>query len=181
MNKFLTIALVFLVFACKTPEARSPVSVKTGSFIDASVERNKKLNAREKASIEKIMKQQNIDYIASESGFWYYYNNKAVIDTLKTPDFGDVVNYNYNVKSLDGNVIYTTEDIKTQSYAMDKEELFTGLREGLKLMKSGETVTFLFPSQKAYGYYGDENKIGSNMPLICEVTVNSITEENQSR
>jgi gliding motility-associated peptidyl-prolyl isomerase len=181
MNKFLTIALVYLVFACKTPEARRPVSVKTGSFIDASVERNKKLNAREKASIEKIMKQQNIDYIASESGFWYYYNNKAVIDTLKTPDFGDVVNYNYNVKSLDGNVIYTTEDIKTQSYAMDKEELFTGLREGLKLMKSGETVTFLFPSQKAYGYYGDENKIGSNMPLICEVTVNSITEENQSR
>ena len=58
MNKFLTIALVFLVFACKTPEARRPVSVKTGSFIDASVERNKKLNAREKASIEKIMKQK---------------------------------------------------------------------------------------------------------------------------
>jgi len=58
---------------------------------------------------------------------------------------------------------------------MDKEELFTGLREGLKLMKSGETVTFLFPSQKAYGYYGDENRIGSNTPLICKVTVNSIT------
>jgi hypothetical protein len=39
--------------------------------------------------------------------------------------------------------------------------------------------TFLFPSQKAYGYYGDQNKIGSNMPLICEVTVLSI-KENQS-
>jgi FKBP-type peptidyl-prolyl cis-trans isomerase len=61
---------------------------------------------------------------------------------------------------------------------MDKQELFTGLREGLKLMKTGETVTFLFPSQKAYGYYGDQNKIGSNMPLICEVTVLAI-KENQ--
>ena len=59
---------------------------------------------------------------------------------------------------------------------MDKEELFTGLREGLKLMKPGETVTFLFPSQKAYGYYGDTNRIGTNTPLICEVTVNSITK-----
>ena len=29
MNKFLTLALVLLVFACKTPEARRPVSVKT--------------------------------------------------------------------------------------------------------------------------------------------------------
>jgi gliding motility-associated peptidyl-prolyl isomerase len=180
MNKFLTIVLVLLVFACKTPEARRPVSVKTGSFIDASVERNKKLNAKEKASIEKIMKQQDIDYIASENGFWYYYNKKALVDTLKTPNFGDVINYNYTIKSINGDVIYTADDIKTQTYAMDKQELFTGLREGLKLMKSGETVTFLFPSQKAYGYYGDENKIGRNVPLICEVTVNSITQENQS-
>ena len=46
--------------------------------------------------------------------------------------------------------------LRTQNYVMDKEELFTGLREGLKLMKPGEIVTFLFPSQKAYGYYGDK-------------------------
>lgn len=176
MNKLLTIALVLLVFSCKTPEARRPVTVKTGSFIDASVERNKQLNAKEKAFIENLMKQQEKEYIASGNGFWYYYNNKVENDTLKTPAFGDIVNYDYNVKDMNGSVIYSAEDIKTQTYAMDKEELFTGLREGLKLMKSGETVTFLFPSQKAYGYYGDENKIGTNVPLICEVTVNSITE-----
>ena len=179
MNKLITIALILLLVGCKTPEARRPISVKTGSFIDTSVERNKKLNAKEKAYIESLMKRQNIDYIATESGFWYYYNNKVEIDTLRTPAFGDIINYNYNVKSLNGNTIYSTEDIKTQTYAMDKEELFTGLREGLKLMKTGETATFLFPSQKAYGYYGDENKIGHNVPLICKVTVNSITQ-NQS-
>ena len=175
MNKLFTIALILLAFGCKTPEARRPITVKSGSFIDASVARNKKLNAKEKASIEKLMQLEEKNYIASESGFWYYYNKKATTDTLKTPVFGDVINYNYNIKSLNGNVIYSTEELKTQTYAMDKEELFTGLREGLKLMKSGETVTFLFPSQKAYGYYGDENKIGRNTPLICEVTINSIT------
>lgn len=176
MNKLLTLAIVLLALNCKTPEARHPISVKTGSFIDASVERSKKLNAQEQASIKKIMQEQDNNYIASESGFWYYYNNKVETDTLKTPLFGDIVNYNYNVKALNGSLIYSKEDIKTQTYAMDKEELFTGLREGLKLMKTGETATFLFPSQKAYGYYGDENKIGSNLPLICEVTVNSITQ-----
>lgn len=175
MNKLIKIAFVLLLIGCKTPEARRPISVKTGSFIDVSVERNKKLNAKEQASIEKLLKQKQLDYLASESGFWYYYNNKVENDSLKTPDFGDIVNFDYDVKSLNGSVIYSAEDLKTQTYAMDKEELFTGLREGLKLMKTGETVTFLFPSQKAYGYYGDENRIGSNTPLICEVTVNSIT------
>src|SRR5210317_1113041 len=177
MNKLLKLAFVLLLFSCKTPEARRPISVKSGSFIDASIERNKKLNAKEQASIEKILKKQQQEYLTSETGFWYYYNTKIENDTLKTPAFGDIVNFNYDIKSLNGSVIYSAEDLKTQSYAMDREEIFTGLREGLKLMKSGETVTFLFPSQKAYGYYGDENRIGSNIPLVCEVTVHSITEK----
>lgn len=176
MNKLIILIFALLIFGCKSPEARRPITVKSGSFIDASVERNKKLNAREQAAINKLMKAQKKDYLTSENGFWYYYNNKIEADTLKTPGFGDIVNYNYNVKALNGTIIYSKKDIKTQNYAMDKQELFSGLREGLKLMKIGETVTFLFPSQKAYGYYGDENKIGHNTPLICEVTVNSITQ-----
>jgi gliding motility-associated peptidyl-prolyl isomerase len=181
MNKLLTLLIAVLaIVSCKTPEARRPLSVKTGSFIDASVERNKKLNAQEEASIQKIItEQKEHDFIASESGFWYYYNTKTEIDSLKTPHFGDIINYIYDVKMLNGKIIYSKEDIKPQTYAMDQENLFTGMREGLKLMKTGETVTFLFPSQKAYGYYGDENKIGTNIPLVCEVTVHSITE-NQS-
>lgn len=180
MNKLITIVFASLfIIGCKTPEARKPISVKTGSFIDDSVERNKKLNAQEQSHINKIMKQQSDkDFIASESGFWYFYNTKTENDTLHTPNFGDIIDYNYDVKTLDGKIIYSKDDIKTQRYAMDQEELFTGLREGLKLMKTGETVTFLFPSQKAFGYYGDQNKIGSNTPLICEVTVYAITENN---
>lgn len=177
MNKLLYIsAVITLFFSCKSPEARKPISVKTGSFIDISVERNKKLNAKEQASIKKLLAEKNVDYLASQSGFWYYYNNKAESDSLKTPSFGSIVNFDYNVKKLNGDLIYSKEELKPQSYAIDQEEIFTGMREGLKLMKTGETVTFLFPSLKAYGYYGDENKIGSNTPLICEVTVHSITE-----
>lgn len=177
MTKLLSIVFVLLIISsCKPTEARKPISSKTGSFIDASVERSKQLNAAEQKAIEEVIKKQNKDYITSETGFWYHYNNKIEADSLKTPTFGDIVNYNYNIKNLNGSLIYSKEDIKTQNYAMDKQELFTGLREGLKLMKSGETVTFIFPSLKAYGYYGDENKIGSNTPLICEVTVNSIIQ-----
>ncbi|MFV0573054.1 MAG: gliding motility-associated peptidyl-prolyl isomerase GldI [Xanthomarina gelatinilytica] len=166
-----------LLVACKSPEARRPVSSKSGSFIDASVERNIKLNEREQAHIKKIISENpEQKYIASENGFWYYYNVKQA-DSLMSPDFGDIVTFNYNIKTLTDNIIYSKEDLKTQTYVMDKQELFSGLREGLKLMKSGETVTFMFPSQKAYGYYGDKNKIGINVPIKCEVSVNSIIDK----
>lgn len=178
IRPIIIIILVSLFFGCKSPEARQPISTKSGSFIKESAERNIKLYQREQEQISAIIERHpDIDYIASESGFWYYYNTKVEQDSI-TADFGDVVNFNYNIKDLNGNEIYSFDEITTQNYSMDQEELFTGLREGLKLMKAGETVTFLFPSQKAFGYYGDTKKIGTNVPLICQVTVNSITQNN---
>jgi len=165
----------FLLVSCKSPEARMPETVQSGSFLKESAERNKKLNEKEHEIIQTIiMNNPDKDYIASESGFWYYYNTKAEKDTIQ-PDFGDIINFEYNVSDLSGNEIYSTAK---RTYVMDKQELFTGLREGLKLMTQGDNVTFIFPSQKAYGYYGDENRIGTNVPLICEVTLNTITQEN---
>ena len=176
LRPIIILMLLASVVSCKSPEARKPISHKTGSFINASVERNIKLNKKEKEKIEQIIKADtDSEYIASETGFWYTYETKVEQDTLK-PNFGDIVNFDYNVKTLSGQTIYSDEEIRPRDYVMDKEELFTGLREGLKLMKPGETVTFLFPSQKAYGYYGDTNRIGTSIPLMCKVTVNSITQ-----
>jgi len=178
MKHILSILVILVsIVSCKTPEARKPVSVKTGSFIDESVERNKRLNAKERLQIEALISQDSSNtYIASANGFWYYYNSEKKSEG-HTPKFGDIVNFEHNMKDLNGKIIYTKEELKIRNYAVDQEELFSGLREGIKLMHEGETVTFIFPSQKAYGYYGDENRIGLNVPLICQVTVNTITKK----
>lgn len=175
MRNLYFILIIAVTFSCKSPEARMPETVKSGSFLKESAERNKKLNALEKNKIESII-QSNPDreYIASKNGFWYFYTNKIEVDTLQ-PQFGDILDFDFNVSNLEGNEIYATEN---RTYVMEKEELFTGLREGLKLMKPSEKVTFIFPSQIAFGYYGDDNKIGTNVPLICEVTLNTIIENN---
>ena len=83
-------------------------------------------------------------------GFGYYYEKKDTISTL-TAKFGDIVNFTYDIKDLDGEIIYSQKELDTVNYAIDQEDLFFGLREGLKLMKEGETVVFLFPSYQAYG------------------------------
>ena len=178
MSRIIILLIGMLFFAaCKSPEARRPISSKSSTFIDASIKRNIQLNEKEQAYIKNFMTNNpDEDYIASANGFWYYYNTKQA-DSLISPDFGDIVNFDYDIKRLNGQVIYSKEDIKTQNYIMDKQELFYGLREGLKLMKAGETVTFMFPSQQAYGYYGDQNKIGINVPLLCQVSINSIIDK----
>ncbi len=181
MNKLITIIVVLLAFiSCKSPEARKPVSVKTGTFMDASVVRNKALHEQQKQLFENYMTERpEKEFIASSNGFWYAYNSEKSIDTT-TVQFGDVINFDFDIKRINGEVVYSKEELKTRNYSMDQEKLFSGLREGLKLMKKGETMTFLFPSQKAFGYYGDNNKIGTNVPIICKVTVNSITKNESN-
>ncbi|MFT4612182.1 MAG: gliding motility-associated peptidyl-prolyl isomerase [Glaciecola sp.] len=179
--KYIILLIIIITFSsCKTPEARKPEAVQSGSFYKESAERNKKLNARERTRIEDIMAQNpEYDYMASNSGFWYRYHTKVEIDTI-TAGFGHVIHFNYDVKDLNGTMIYSEQELGNQTYVMDQQEIFTGLREGLKFMKPTETVTFLFPSQKAYGYYGDKNRIGTNIPLIVKVTVNNITQKTNN-
>jgi len=177
MNR-LNILLVLLVAlaGCKTPEARRPVSQASGSYIDASIARNKELNKAEETAIQKLMEANpQYEYFTSDKGFWYYYN---VQDTtaIPTAETGDLVTFDYEIKTLDGELIVSEEELGTQTYQIEQsnQDLISGLKDGLKLMKEGETVTFLLPSHKAFGYYGYLDKIGSNWPIQTRVTLNTI-------
>ena len=174
--------LSVLLVSCKSPEARRPVQQASGSFIEESAKRNKQLYEREKKSIKKIIAADTENsYLASDSGFWYYYKTKDSTSVIM-PTMGDVITFTYSISDLNGNVIITEQENGIQNYKVDQtnQDLISGIRDGVKLMKEGETVTFLFPSYKAYGYYGIDNKLGTNVPIQSTVTLKSIeqTQEN---
>ncbi|SDG61265.1 gliding motility-associated peptidyl-prolyl isomerase GldI [Psychroflexus sediminis] len=165
---------LFLVQGCKSPEPRKPVSRASKSFTNKSLKMNKAIVEKEESYIRELIKKDSANtYITSADGFWYYYNEQNKQDTL-TPQFGDEVEFNYNLLTLQGDTIYSRKELGERAYVIDKEEIFTGLRQGLKLMKEGETITFLFPSHQAYGYYGDNDKIGTHVALKATVTLNEI-------
>ncbi len=137
-----------------------------------SAERNKKLIKGEETKIDSIIKSNpKIKYFASQKGYWYHYESKNEADTLR-PRKGDVAFFDYEIKDLNGNVIYSDIELKPQTYVVDKQNILMGLRHGIKLMHKTEKVTFLFPSHMAFGYHGDNNRIGTNEPIICTVTLN---------
>lgn len=168
-----------LVTCCsQKQEARRPVSQKSGEFMKQSIERNKKLNQGEEKLIAAIIKKDTVnDYIASTKGYWYYYNNKNTNRAI-SPVKGDIAMFDYEIKDLTGKIIYSQAELKPQSYRVDKQDFMKGIQDGIKLMQKGEKVTFLFPSHMAFGYHGDDNRIGTNQPLLCTVTLHDIKKEN---
>lgn len=179
------ISLVTLVFltliSCKQQQARMPITQTSGEFLKKSVERNKKLNKTEEDQIAAIIKKNpKVKYIASTKGYWYTYDVQNSTD-LKTPVKGDIATFDYEIKDLKGNIIYSQLELKPQSYVVDKQNIMMGLRDGIKLMHKKETVTFLFPSHMAFGYHGDDNRIGTNEPLTVTVTLNDFKPNTEQK
>ena len=83
--------------------------------------------------------------------------------------------YTHEILQLNDSILYSKEELGTKSYLIDQEDLISGLQDGIKLMKEGETVSFLFPSYKAYGYSGFD-RVGSNEPLIYKVQLIKINK-----
>ncbi len=177
--KILLPCLAIFAASCsqQQQQARKPVSYSSGSFLRESVERNKKLIAGEEGKIDSIIKSDPENkYFASTKGYWYYYHTRNEKDTA-TPQKGDIAYFDYEVSDLDGNVNYSEVQLRPQVYYVDKQNIMMGLRDGIKLMRKNEKVTFLFPSHMGYGYHGDNKRIGHNQPLMCTVTLHDFKPE----
>ncbi len=175
-------ALAILALSCGQPEARKPIVRKTSSFMSESIERNKLLTQAENELLQKKMQGDSAQvYINSEYGFWYYYDHRADSNAPIAQN-GDQVRFNHEILDLAGEVIFSKDELGTTNYRVDRQELISGLQDGIKLMREGDKVTFLFPSHKAYGYTGSD-RINPNQPLIYKVElieVNKLIENEKN-
>ena len=183
MNRIALLIPLLLLISCGGPEPRKPLKVRSGSFIKESARRNRQLLEMEEALIGEIIKNDSLhEYIPTASGFWYFYE-KSNDQASYTPLPGDRVSFEYTLMSLDNDTIYRQEELGIQDYLVDKEDrapLFPGLRQGIKILKEGETATFLFPSSLSFGYPGDKDRIGTNVPLKSSITLLDIRKQQEN-
>ncbi|PCI08682.1 MAG: gliding motility-associated peptidyl-prolyl isomerase GldI [Flavobacteriaceae bacterium] len=172
---FFGILILFItLISCDDPIPRRPVSHHTTSYMQESVALNQQINTLEEKAILFYIAQDSLrKYKASKNGFWY---SKINQNKNRKPIVGDEVLFEYEILDLSNQLIYSKEEIGQVSYSIDKENLTTGLQEGLKLMREGEEVKFIFPSFKAFGFTGDRQKIGVKQPLIYKVKLININK-----
>lgn len=173
-KKPILVAFLTLFLACQSPQARRPLTISSSSHLKESAKTSKMIYEEDVADIATYVSHlDSVKVYASQSGYWYYYDKRDSLGS-ETPRPDDLAILTYQIEDLSHKVIYDSVSIGKIEYIVDKEELFKGLREGIKLMYPGQQVTFLFPSELAYSYTGDKNMIGPNESLVCKVHLYSI-------
>ena len=177
---FLTLLLILGLASCQKPEARRPISRSSGSYIELSAERNKELYGQEKQYLQELASRDTVlEFLSSPNGFWYANISSDTIGS-DTPKVGDLVRFSYDIRSLEGDTLVTRAENGLISYRIDQsnQELISGIREGLKVMKAGDVTEFLFPSYQAYGYYGLQGKIEPNQMVRSTIELYTVNEDS---
>lgn len=167
--------VLIVSFSCSKSVPRKPINPKPSTTIfQENIAATKQLIKNEEYKILEFIKKDSTNiYLSSKSGFWYTYQNK-IEKELPTPKTGDDVTFTYTIKNLNDSILYSKEELGVQNYRVDKEDFISGIQRGIKLMKIGETITFVIPSYNAFGVSGDGNKIGVNKTIKTTVTLINI-------
>jgi len=165
MKNSFPLILLCLFLSCQENKPRYPLNKSKEIFLNTSASRNKFLLAREESLIKKAAQRDSLlRFESSEKGFLYAYIKKSE-KNLPLPKKGAHVRFEYQIEDLNKTLLYQKSELGTVDYQVDQEELLPALREGIRLMRPGEVVVFLFPSYLCFGYQGDGEKIGINKPL----------------
>ena len=179
-SKLGVLFFLLVCVSCKEQEARRPITASKSYTLASTVEELKKINQLEESKVLQYIENDSTSvYQSSSNGYWYRYVKK-INGEGKVPTENTVVEFSYEILSLNNDTIYSKEELGIKEYWVDKEDFIPAIQDGIKKMKIGETVKFAIPSYSAYGLVGDGKKIGINQSIISIVTLINIKENRDN-
>lgn len=183
-NPFLVFCVFsFVFFSCQNKEIYQPIqSTNNTQFITKSVELSKKRQEDEKKTIKKWMaiqdSLQGIKFQQTSAGFWIHFIKQNNNPKAKENDY---VDYTAQIKTLDNKLIYDFTEFGNKKVYLGKTHEIRGIDSALRMMGKADEVVLLLPSFVAYGVYGDEKKIGFNVPILVELKLNDVKPSTKQK
>ena len=154
------------LFSCKKPSPQLPANKVVEKDVSsiALLDINKNLSLKEDSLLEILANKTDKAFMKNEIGFWYKIDKKT---SGKQLEINDTCEISYQLKFTDNKVVLVDNKIIT----IGKKQVVTGLEEGLKLLRKGESATFIVPWYLGYGMSGLENLVPPYTSLIFEVSI----------
>ena len=162
--------LLFVFVLCSSCENESDTeekaTVEEAQMVDPLIKANKHMVDVEEEAIDNLVKRYNWDVIESGTGLRYMIYEKG--NGQKSAN-GLIARIAYSIKLINGTLLYSSETDGEKEFLIGKDEVESGLHEGILFMRGGDKAKFILPSHLAFGLIGDQNKIPARATLIYDV------------
>ncbi|MBE0661238.1 MAG: FKBP-type peptidyl-prolyl cis-trans isomerase [Bacteroidales bacterium] len=171
MNKTKLIILFAFVFF-----AVSALSCKQGNAPKEAVDSEKLKESLIKANIiiSQVEEEQINDFIerygwemqTTGSGLRYMIYEPGIGGKAEK---GRVATINYTLRSISGDIIYTSDIGVPLEFEIGNGNVENGLEEAILLMQVGDKAKIILPSHLGFGLAGDDHKIQPKATLIYDI------------
>ncbi|MBO7459897.1 MAG: FKBP-type peptidyl-prolyl cis-trans isomerase [Bacteroidales bacterium] len=170
LTVFAVTSIFFMMGACSDGAER--VS-KTG-FADNKQKKdslenlNRYLVSQEKEAINEYILNSGVDFEKTGTGLCYRIINQGDSKLIKT---GDIIVLDYELRLLNGDLIYSTDESGKKVFVVGHGGVESGLEEAILHLHRGDEAEIIIPSHLAYGLAGDGDRIPIRSTLVYKVKV----------
>ena len=146
-------------------------NIQSKEFQDKLIEANKMYVKRESDEIDQYVAYHGWHMITTGTGLRYMITKKGTGEAAVPEKQAKV---NYKISLLDGTLCYSSDLTGPKIFVVGKDNVESGLHEGIQLLHVGDKAIFILPSHLAHGLLGDENKIPPHSTVIYDIELLAI-------
>ena len=146
-------------------------NINSKDFQDKLVEANKMYVKQESDEIDQYVTHHGWQMITTGTGLRYMITKKGDGELAQLNQRAKVY---YKISLLDGTLCYSSDLTGAKEFIIGKDNVESGLHEGIQYMHVGDKAIIILPSYLAHGLMGDESKIPPHASVLYELELLSL-------
>ena len=131
-------------------------------------EANRNFLIQEAGLINDYIEYHKLNVIQTGTGLRYQIHDQGDDDLIEK---GDIITLEYEVRLLNGNLIYSSENDGNKTFLVGRGGVESGLEEAVLKLSKNSVATLILPAHLAYGLTGDGNKVPHRATLVYKIKV----------
>lgn len=165
--KYLILLLLLSLFACNE-KPKKAVEIPKQEMKQSMETANRYLLNEEEEEIEHYVQRHGLEMMRTGTGLRYQIMRQG---NGKQVENGDVVSLDYELHSLKGELIYSSEKEGVKTFKVGEGGVESGLNEAMTYLHYGDVAKLIIPFHLAYGLHGDDNRIPEYATLVYTIKV----------
>ena len=125
-------------------------------------------------SIRKLNETKKWGMTQSKTGLWFKMYHVGTGDSARLQNIATI---SYQVRLLDGKLCYSTDTTGPKNIIIGRSDMESGVEEGLRMMRVGDSAHFILPPHLAHGLVGDQKKIPRMAIISYTIILQGIQKE----
>ena len=172
LNIIICFLFIFVLLSCNNDKVRQKdvnQLVITQKEINESLEEaNRNLLVKEAELINDYVKSHGLNVVKTGTGLRYQIHDQG--DGILIRE-GDIVTLEYEMRLLDGELIYSSENDGVKTFLVGRGGVESGLEEAILKLSENSVATLIIPAHLAHGLIGDGNRVPPRATLVYELKV----------